>query len=286
MLKEGINIGVFLIISLINILLWLGNRKRYSFLFLGLFSLFQAVNLIGRGETMDFLESVNNELYYKGQAVILSIKLILLNAFLVSIFDKKINKTIFSGLLIIVITLLSIYIFMPWRYLGNFLLIYHILILLVLLYYGFQSLFYLKNESRKAFVSLISMPILLISFILDFINYKYFISSISLISYGYNSAITYGFVFFTITYTYYLYISNKEKGTDNISIDKFAKKYGISGRECDVLRLLIKRYTYKEISKFLFVSTKTVDTHVYHIYQKTGVGSKEELLKLVDSIVN
>ena len=49
---------------------------------------------------------------------------------------------------------------------------------------------------------------------------------------------------------------------------------GLSDREVEVLRLLARGETKKEIASHLHVSTSTAHTHVVHIYEKTGVTSR------------
>ncbi len=283
MFQEGIITGVFLNIFIINFFLWLSNRKHYSFLILGLFSFFQTINLFGRGETLDFLSQISDSSYFKWQLIILFCKLLFLNAFLLSQFYEKINKYIFGILSVIIITLSLICLFLPWLILGSFLIIYYIFLFITLVFYLYRAFFYFKMEKDKAFVSVVGIPFLLLSFLIDAMHYKFNIFSISLISYGDGSIISYGFMLFVITYTYYLYINNKTQVSLDIPIDKFVLKYNLSGRESDVIKLLIKRYSYKEISESLFVSVKTIDTHIYHIYQKTGVNNKNELFKLIES---
>jgi DNA-binding NarL/FixJ family response regulator len=50
----------------------------------------------------------------------------------------------------------------------------------------------------------------------------------------------------------------------------------LSRRERDVLRLLIERYSDREIADALFVSYRTITTHVAHIFNKLGVNSRRE----------
>jgi pimeloyl-ACP methyl ester carboxylesterase/DNA-binding CsgD family transcriptional regulator len=48
----------------------------------------------------------------------------------------------------------------------------------------------------------------------------------------------------------------------------------LSGREIEVLRLLVLGKTNREIAAALVVGVRTVDTHVAHIYEKTGTNSR------------
>jgi HD-GYP domain-containing protein (c-di-GMP phosphodiesterase class II) len=49
---------------------------------------------------------------------------------------------------------------------------------------------------------------------------------------------------------------------------------GLSGREVDVLRLAARGLTTKEIADRLFISAKTTDHHIQHIYNKIGVSTR------------
>jgi DNA-binding CsgD family transcriptional regulator len=54
--------------------------------------------------------------------------------------------------------------------------------------------------------------------------------------------------------------------------------YELSGREVEVVRLMLEGKTYKEVGELLFISEKTVDSHMQHIYSKVRVNSKLALL--------
>jgi HD-GYP domain-containing protein (c-di-GMP phosphodiesterase class II)/DNA-binding CsgD family transcriptional regulator len=49
---------------------------------------------------------------------------------------------------------------------------------------------------------------------------------------------------------------------------------GLSRREVDVLRLAAKGLTTKQIADRLFISTKTADHHIQHVYNKIGVSTR------------
>lgn len=51
---------------------------------------------------------------------------------------------------------------------------------------------------------------------------------------------------------------------------------GLTDREQEVLRLLVKGFTFQEIGKLLGISAHTVTTHVKHIYEKLEVRSRAE----------
>jgi non-specific serine/threonine protein kinase len=55
-----------------------------------------------------------------------------------------------------------------------------------------------------------------------------------------------------------------------------ADRFGFTGRERQVLHLLAQRYTDPEIAQVLFISPRTVENHVAHIFGKLGVNSRRE----------
>lgn len=53
----------------------------------------------------------------------------------------------------------------------------------------------------------------------------------------------------------------------------------LTRRELEVLRLLARGYTYKEIGKQLFISVKTVETHASNILRKTQTSNRHQLTR-------
>ena len=51
-------------------------------------------------------------------------------------------------------------------------------------------------------------------------------------------------------------------------------EYGLTGREKEILRLLVDGFTAKGIAERLFLSLRTIDTHVKNIYMKLHVHSR------------
>ena len=49
---------------------------------------------------------------------------------------------------------------------------------------------------------------------------------------------------------------------------------GLSEREIEILRLIARGQSIKQIAGLLFISPKTVDNHIQHIYNKTGVTTR------------
>ncbi len=71
--------------------------------------------------------------------------------------------------------------------------------------------------------------------------------------------------------------------TGEESIDAFCRRFSVTSREKEVIRLLVKGYSYNKISEELTISLSTTKSHIYNIYQKSGVGNKIELLYLIKS---
>ena len=65
--------------------------------------------------------------------------------------------------------------------------------------------------------------------------------------------------------------------------DKIVKQYGISPREREIITMLVQGYSNTVIGEKLFISSTTVKNHIYHIYQKTGVTNKVQLMNLISS---
>jgi DNA-binding NarL/FixJ family response regulator len=59
------------------------------------------------------------------------------------------------------------------------------------------------------------------------------------------------------------------------------RRYRISNREAEVIGLISRGLSNKEIADELGVSFTTVRTHVYNIFQKTGASSRVELLRIL-----
>lgn len=61
----------------------------------------------------------------------------------------------------------------------------------------------------------------------------------------------------------------------------FSKNYELSPRETEIVSKLVNGKSNREISRELFISVRTVDTHIYNIYRKCSVKSRMELVKLI-----
>jgi DNA-binding CsgD family transcriptional regulator len=81
---------------------------------------------------------------------------------------------------------------------------------------------------------------------------------------------------------YLKYQLSYTSGTNSISsTNKFAKEFNLTSREKEIVELIMKGKTNKEIEINLFISFNTVKNHIYNIFKKTGVKSRSELLYFI-----
>ena len=66
--------------------------------------------------------------------------------------------------------------------------------------------------------------------------------------------------------------------------EEFYRFYGITPREREIIAYLMRGRSVPYIRDELFISQNTVKTHIKHIYAKTNVGSRQELLDLIESM--
>ncbi len=67
------------------------------------------------------------------------------------------------------------------------------------------------------------------------------------------------------------------------NIRRFCETYRLTEREEEVLSLLNKGYSNQEIASELVISLSTVKKHMYHIFQKTEVSGRVQLLALLSA---
>ena len=65
------------------------------------------------------------------------------------------------------------------------------------------------------------------------------------------------------------------------ALSRAAGAHGLSPRELDVVRLVREGYTNQQIAETLFVTKRTVETHVSHIMAKLGVTTRTAILKVL-----
>jgi len=80
-------------------------------------------------------------------------------------------------------------------------------------------------------------------------------------------------------------IASAEEPVKNIPFEEFCKRFDVSPRESEVIREICNGLSNKEISERLFISLQTVKDHTHHIYIKTNVKSRVQLINLVKDIM-
>ena len=73
----------------------------------------------------------------------------------------------------------------------------------------------------------------------------------------------------------YFAIASQVKG-----IEDFKKSYGLTKREIEIVGLTVSGTTYRGTAKELQISEKTVERHIANIYNKIGISSKIDLLRI------
>jgi DNA-binding CsgD family transcriptional regulator len=77
---------------------------------------------------------------------------------------------------------------------------------------------------------------------------------------------------------YFILVKFGERyGTSGQNTSQIAKQYGLSGREVDVVKEVVKGSSNADISKNLFISIHTVENHMKRIFRKMGVKNRTQL---------
>jgi DNA-binding CsgD family transcriptional regulator len=77
-------------------------------------------------------------------------------------------------------------------------------------------------------------------------------------------------------------ISIKSKRAWQAACDEVAGASGLSPREAEVFRLMVRGRDANYICEVLFVSHHTIKSHIYHIYQKIDIHSQQQLITMVE----
>jgi len=89
------------------------------------------------------------------------------------------------------------------------------------------------------------------------------------------------FIWKSIKIARWEYEQLQEIGTYGFQLEAFehnCRSYRLTNREIQIVLLIRQGLTYKEISNKLFISGKTVDNHMQHVYEKTEVSNKVALI--------
>ena len=82
-----------------------------------------------------------------------------------------------------------------------------------------------------------------------------------------------------------MFIKRNEVNTSSklLLSTQFVNHFSLTKREQEIIPMLIQGKTNKEIGEILYISIRTVDTHIYNIYKKCSVKNKLELAHLISS---
>jgi DNA-binding CsgD family transcriptional regulator len=69
-----------------------------------------------------------------------------------------------------------------------------------------------------------------------------------------------------------------------MAMDNYFDKFGISAREREIIHLLLRGKSNREIEDALFISVSTVKIHVYHIFQKLNVKNRAQLIAMFKNL--
>jgi DNA-binding NarL/FixJ family response regulator len=70
-------------------------------------------------------------------------------------------------------------------------------------------------------------------------------------------------------------------GTPASRLDEIGERFGLSGREMEILALIQRGRLNREIADELHISTDTVKKHLYNVFRKTGVHNRIQLFLLI-----
>ena len=243
----------------------------------------------------------NIYLYYCLTATLVSIFLTTLMLFTMSRYliallpatekDKSLGKNIL-GFLILAFLILSLIIIIgksngDWVYAMNLTFSYHLFSGSVfMIIHGFISLFYRKKaqgwEQERLLTGICATFIpLLVLFPLDLIffwNHAFKFTYLSFAAFAV-------YLYYFISRRYFLTYEAVTESSVSLQIE-FLEEHEISAREKEIIGLLVKGLSNREIAEKLFISPNTVKTHIKNIYAKLGVSNRVLLFSLLQKKSN
>ncbi len=73
---------------------------------------------------------------------------------------------------------------------------------------------------------------------------------------------------------------------NGVNMEKIFERYNISDREQEIIRLISRGRTNREIADMLYVSLQTVKQHTYNIYRKLKVKNRVQLSNFIRNAAN
>jgi DNA-binding CsgD family transcriptional regulator len=165
---------------------------------------------------------------------------------------------------------------------GNFIYISVIIYICILMIVRYKKV---KNPQLKKLLRIIMILILiyLVGMSIDLVNVKINNNY----SYDYNGLIfaricllLESIIFIVFFFVYF--VKKMHFSTIIAKIpESFIKQFNITEREEEILMLLLENKTRRDISRWLFISPKTVEKHISNIYHKLSVKDRDELYNLI-----
>lgn len=205
--------------------------------------------------------------------------------------EKSLGKTIL-GFLILAFLILSLIIIIgksdgDWVLAMNTTFSYHLFSGSVfMIFHGFTSLFYRKKaqgwEQERLLTGICATFIpLVVLFPLDMIffwNHAFKFTYLSFAAFAV-------YLYYFISRRYFLTYEAVNEASVSLQTD-FLTEHDVSAREKEIIGLLVKGLSNREIAEMLFISPNTVKTHIKNIYAKLGVSNRVLLFSLLQKKSN
>jgi len=78
-----------------------------------------------------------------------------------------------------------------------------------------------------------------------------------------------------------LAVENKGAKTDEEKLEVFSNQYELTSRQKEIVALIVEGDSNKEISRKLHITEGTVKTHIYNIFKKVDVTSRNQIIKKI-----
>lgn len=75
--------------------------------------------------------------------------------------------------------------------------------------------------------------------------------------------------------------AGSERNRLGVKCRDLSRQYGLTPREEEILLLVAQKHTLGQMARELYIGTNTVKTHTKHLYQKLGVHSRQDVLRLL-----
>lgn len=306
LLKEGFLFGNIFLVGFMHVLLFLFRKKDKTPLYLALFCIFMNIRFFFMGESyIDIIIS--------GLSFVVRKKMVFSLLFISVLFFLRFFYTMFPGeysikifrcisctyyVCIALVLLLPLHIFIYTIY------FHHLIVFTGSIYTIMVMIKAVKQKKRLALILLSGFSILLFTIINDILSYHLIVPTRYMIHYG-----LFIFVIFILVYISMInirtrnridYLQNelklkslelsklqKDPAVLNINhINKLFNEFKITSREQELILLILKGKTNKEIADELFISYFTVRRHISNIYQKVGSKSRNDLISIFNVGMN